>query len=123
MSQACSVDISSSLSRADAEIGSAFERGFDHVGGFKRDGELMTEAGVIRGGKNGEYGWTMAMAPRSKLPWLCSVSSSSFLMTRAAAPTAFQRTPSSPAIDDAAADVFCGSKNFGEQCRPAILDR
>ncbi len=38
----------------------------------------------------------MAIAANRKLPWLCSVSSS-FFITRAAAPTAFHRTPSSPA--------------------------
>src|SRR2546425_12749706 len=38
----------------------------------------------------------MAIAAKRKLPWLCSVSSSLFI-TLAAAPTAFQRTPSSPA--------------------------
>src|SRR6266849_130650 len=39
----------------------------------------------------------MAIAEKLKLPWLWGVLSSSFFITRAAAPTAAQRTPSSPA--------------------------
>ena len=50
----------------------------------------------------------MAMAEKRKFPWLCSVSSS-FFITRAAAPTARQRTPSSPATTRLAFKPWCFS--------------
>ena len=66
----------------------------------------------------------MAIAANRKLPWLCSVSSS-FFITRAAAPTALQRTPSSPATTRLAFSVFVllkisASRSACESLSPAF---